>query len=244
LVERRSSPTRSGSCTGSRTEPARPRRLDDKLRALERAGRAPRDDRNGTRRSRSALAPRPRPARVGVPSRRRDARLPRRPTTTRSTTLVHTEPSAGSRSSSRLYHGCGLSCCTDLIGNGVAPRAITTYTSGIRRCVGVWVPMYLMMLDGGRDSSNGSKGDRWRSSICRRASTSAARSGVVFAYEMPTTSVARSAAPTYYGVQRLPHSDGHRRSARDYAGTGRIRDATRGRRPALFGENIALLLGR
>jgi len=217
----------------------------DKLRALERAA-APRDDRNGLVDGRPLSQPVPRPRvvgarRAGVTPASKSPTNPDR-STPPATTTARARAKVIGRSSSTC---CGR--CRAPTSSGTAWLAPhPAYTIGIVELSAVWVPMYLMMLDGGTrlvERLNGrsvAKLDlppanlRQQVTVCRSSRTSC-----------HGTSVARSAAPNILmDVQRLPAFRGHRDPLADYAGTGRF--ATRPEdEPAFFGgQTSRCYLGR
>ena len=141
-----------------------------------------------------------------------------------------------------LYVPAALAC-TDLILNGVLERH-PELRIGIVELSAVWVPMYLMMLDGGtafverlagRPGPLAMRpGDYFRRQV--RVSS--------FAYELP-----RNLARMLGGADLLmccsdyPHSEGTARPLDDYAAPGKfgVRPADA---PGLFHDNAAFLLGR
>jgi predicted TIM-barrel fold metal-dependent hydrolase len=142
-----------------------------------------------------------------------------------------------------LYMAAALSC-TDLIVNGVLARHPDLHI-GIVELSAVWVPMYLMMLDGGTrfvERLNGcsvAQLDLPPSEYFRRQVRVSS-----FAYELPTN-IGRQigGSEILMCCSDYPHSEGTADPIADYAGSGRF--ATRPEdAPAFFGDNIALLLGR
>ena len=92
-----------------------------------------------------------------------------------------------------LYVPAALAC-TDLILNGVLERH-PDLRLGIVELSAVWVPLYLMMLDGGSQFVRRLDG-RERGSRCARAITSSARSACLRSpTSCPRTSNASSAEP-------------------------------------------------
>jgi predicted TIM-barrel fold metal-dependent hydrolase len=130
---------------------------------------------------------------------------------------------------------------TDLILNGVFER-IPELKLGIVELSAVWVPLYLMMLDGGSaftEKLNGrplaelsmSPSDYFRTHI--RVSS--------FAYELPARMIGQT-GDVYMCCSDYPHSEGTATPLEDYATSARPilpNDA-----PGLFGENITFLLER
>ncbi|HEX4493943.1 MAG TPA: hypothetical protein VH914_22265 [Acidimicrobiia bacterium] len=142
-----------------------------------------------------------------------------------------------------LYMAAALSC-TDLIVNGVLARHPDLHI-GIVELSAVWVPMYLMMLDGGTrfvERLNGrsvAQLDLPPSEYFRRQVRVSS-----FAYELPTN-IGRQIGgdDILMCCSDYPHSEGTADPIADYAGIGRF--ATRPEdAPAFFGDNVALLLGR
>jgi hypothetical protein len=142
-----------------------------------------------------------------------------------------------------LYMAAALAC-TDLIVNGVLARHPDLHI-GIVELSAVWVPMYLMMLDGGTrfvERLNGrSIGnlDLPPSEYFRRQVRVSS-----FAYELPVNIGKQiGGADILMACSDYPHSEGTADPLGDYAGGGRF--ATRpDLAPAFFGDNAALLLGR
>jgi predicted TIM-barrel fold metal-dependent hydrolase len=140
-----------------------------------------------------------------------------------------------------LYVPAALAC-TDLILNGVFERH-PALRLGIVELSAVWVPMYLMMLDGGtafveRLAGRGGKlpmrpGDYFRRQV--RVSS--------FAYELPRN-IERmlGGADLLMCCSDFPHSEGSAHPLEDYAAPGKL-----GVRPAeargLFHDNAAFLFG-
>jgi predicted TIM-barrel fold metal-dependent hydrolase len=142
-----------------------------------------------------------------------------------------------------LYMAAALSC-TDLIVNGVLARHPDLHI-GIVELSAVWVPMYLMMLDGGTrfvERLNGrapAQLDLSPSEYFRRQVRVSS-----FAYELPVNIGKQIGGDDILMCcSDYPHSEGTADPLADYAATGRF--ATRPEmNPAFFGNNAALLLGR
>lgn len=142
-----------------------------------------------------------------------------------------------------LYMAAALAC-TDLIVNGVLARHPDLHV-GIVELSAVWVPMYLMMLDGGTNFVRRLNG-RSPTELELPPSEYFRRQVRVssFAYELPVN-IARQ----LHGNDILmccsdyPHSEGTADPLADYAAGGRFA-ITPDVAPDFFGDNMALLLGR
>jgi hypothetical protein len=143
---------------------------------------------------------------------------------------------------SLLHVGAALAC-TDLILNGVLERH-PALRLGIVELSAVWVPLFLMMLDGGHDfvqrldGRDGGLPLRPSDYFRRQVRVSS------FAYELP-----RNIGKQLGGADLLmccsdyPHSEGTAQPVADYAAGGRF--ALRPEdEPGLFGGNAAFLLHR
>jgi predicted TIM-barrel fold metal-dependent hydrolase len=131
--------------------------------------------------------------------------------------------------------------CTDLILNGTLER-FPELRIGIVELSAVWVPMYLMMLDGGYDFTSKLNG-RSLAELSLRPSEYFRRQVRVssFAYELPGRLI-RQTGDLYMCCSDFPHSEGTATPLADYEGSARplrVSDA-----PGLFGDNIAMLLSR
>jgi predicted TIM-barrel fold metal-dependent hydrolase len=127
---------------------------------------------------------------------------------------------------------------TDLIVGGVFTRH-PELRLGIVELSAVWVPMYLMMLDGGIRFVNRLHGDR-RTPLCEPPSEVFKRHVRVssFAYELPDRIIRQTGgSDLYMCCSDYPHSEGTATPVADYRG---ILDA----HPGLRGANAAFLLGR
>ena len=142
-----------------------------------------------------------------------------------------------------LYMAAALSC-TDLIVNGVLARH-PELRIGIVELSAVWVPMYLMMLDGGTNFVKRLNG-RSPTELELAPSEYFRRQVRVssFAYELPVNITRQlNGADILMCCSDYPHSEGTADPLADYAGSGRF--ATRpDLAPGFFGDNMALLLGR
>jgi predicted TIM-barrel fold metal-dependent hydrolase len=130
--------------------------------------------------------------------------------------------------------------CTDLILNGTLER-FPDLRIGIVELSAIWVPMYLMMLNGAwafTRQLNGSEpaklslqpADYFRRQV--RVSS--------FAYENPADIAQQMGADLLMCCSDYPHSEGTLAPIADYAAVGL--DARSGAAPGLFGDNIAFLL--
>jgi predicted TIM-barrel fold metal-dependent hydrolase len=141
-----------------------------------------------------------------------------------------------------LYVPAALAC-TDLILNGVLERH-PDLRLGIVELSAVWVPMFLMMLDGGsafvaRLSGSGAKLAHPPSHYFRRQVRVSS-----FAYELPRN-IQRMLgdADLLMACSDYPHSEGTAHPIADYAAPGRF--AVRpDEAPGLFGGNAGFLLRR
>lgn len=127
---------------------------------------------------------------------------------------------------------------TDLIVNGVFTRH-PALRLGIVELSAVWVPMYLMMLDGGMRFVNRLHGES-RTALDGPGSEVFKRHVRVssFAYELPERIIRQTGgSDLYMCCSDYPHSEGTATPVADYRG---ILDA----HPGLRGDNAAFLLGR
>jgi hypothetical protein len=139
-----------------------------------------------------------------------------------------------------LYVPAALAC-TDLILNGVLERH-PGLRLGIVELSAVWVPLYLMMLDGGSEFVARLSGRPLGLSL--RPSDYFRRQVRVssFAYELPRNLERMlGGAPLLMACSDYPHSEGTARPLEDYAGAGRFA-ARPDDAPALFRDNAAFLL--
>jgi predicted TIM-barrel fold metal-dependent hydrolase len=126
---------------------------------------------------------------------------------------------------------------TDLIINGTLARH-DDLRIGIIELSAIWVPLFLLMLDGGWDFTARLNG-RTLSELALRPSEYFARHVRVaaFSYEMPARLTARS-GDIYMCCSDYPHSEGTNDPVGDYERAGSSPNAASG----LFGENVAYLL--
>ena len=142
-----------------------------------------------------------------------------------------------------FLHTAPALACTDLIVHGVLDRH-PELRLGIIELSAVWVPLYLMMLDGGYDFTarlNGSV----PSPLSFRPSEYFQRQVRVssFSYELPEHLRAQlQGADLLMACSDFPHSEGTSNPLADYAATGRFATEP-SRAPGLFGDNAAFLLG-
>ena len=139
-----------------------------------------------------------------------------------------------------IHVGAALAC-TDLILNGTLER-FPDLRLGIVELSAIWVPMYLMMLDGGSAFTrqlNGIETDR----LSMRPSDYFRRQVRVssFSYEVPANIIAQLGGTDLLMCgSDYPHSEGTSTPLIDYAATGL--DARTGAARGLFNENVAFLL--
>jgi predicted TIM-barrel fold metal-dependent hydrolase len=133
--------------------------------------------------------------------------------------------------------------CTDLIVHGVLDRH-PDLRIGIVELSAVWVPLFLMMLDGGYDFTNRLNGFA-PSHLSLRPSEYFLRQVRVssFAYELPDRLQRElGGRDVLMACSDYPHSEGTATPLVDYA-SGRF-PTDPGRAPGLFGDNAAFLLRR
>lgn len=133
---------------------------------------------------------------------------------------------------------------TDLIVNGVLERH-PHLRLGIVELSAVWVPLYLMMLDGGVDFTTRLNG-RPPAALSLRPSEYFLRQVRVssFAYELPVRLREQlGGADVLMCCSDYPHSEGTADPLADYA-RGRATGVRPDDWPGLFSENAAFLLGR
>ncbi len=128
---------------------------------------------------------------------------------------------------------------TDLILNGVFDRHPDLHI-GIVELSSVWVPQYLMMLDGGWEFTSVLNGQA-PVTLTMRPSEYFKRHVRVssFSYERPERLMARS-GDLFMCCSDYPHSEGTATPIEDYARIGGSPDGD----PGLFSDNIGTLLGR
>jgi predicted TIM-barrel fold metal-dependent hydrolase len=126
---------------------------------------------------------------------------------------------------------------TDLIVNGVLERH-PGLRIGIVELSSIWVPQYLLMLDGGWDFTSVLNG-RAPTPLEMRPSEYFTRQVRIssFSYEQPERLTAKS-GDLFMCCSDYPHSEGTATPLEDYARGGGSPDAA----PGLFRENIATLL--
>lgn len=132
--------------------------------------------------------------------------------------------------------------CTDLILNGTLER-FPDLRIGIVELSAIWVPMYLMMLDGATAFTRQINGGDARTPLPLTPSDYFRRQVRVssFAYEEPSH-IQKQLGGTdlLMCCSDYPHSEGTATPITDYAAGGL--DAHAGASPGLFGDNIAFLL--
>jgi len=139
-----------------------------------------------------------------------------------------------------LYVPAALAC-TDLILNGVLERH-PDLRLGIVELSAVWVPLYLMMLDGGSQFVR--RLDGRDSKLSLRPSDYFKRQVRVssFAYELPANIQRQlGGADLLMCCSDYPHSEGTARPLEDYAAPGKLALHPEGA-PGLFRDNAAFLL--
>jgi predicted TIM-barrel fold metal-dependent hydrolase len=129
--------------------------------------------------------------------------------------------------------------CTDLILNGTLER-FPDLRIGVVELSAIWVPMYLMMLDGGYDFTTKLNG-RPVAELSLRPSEYFRRQVRIssFSYELPGRLI-RQTGDLYMCCSDFPHSEGTSTPLADYTGSAlpvRPDDA-----PGLFHDNAAFLL--
>lgn len=131
--------------------------------------------------------------------------------------------------------------CTDLILNGALERH-PDLRVGVVELSAIWVPMFLMMLDGGADFTTKLNG-RPLAELSMRPSEYFRRQVRVssFAYELPGKLI-RQTGDLYMCCSDYPHSEGTATPMDDYTRSPVPVAPTDA--PGLFGENASLLLHR
>jgi hypothetical protein len=126
---------------------------------------------------------------------------------------------------------------TDLIVNGTFERH-PGLRIGIVELSSIWVPQYLLMLDGGWDFTSKLNG-RQPAKLTMRPSEYFSRQVRVssFSYEQPARLTAKS-ADVYMCCSDFPHSEGTATPVEDYARAGCVPDDAAG----LFNANVTTLL--
>jgi predicted TIM-barrel fold metal-dependent hydrolase len=141
-----------------------------------------------------------------------------------------------------LFTGAALAC-TDLIVNGVLERH-PDLRIGIVELSAVWVPLYLMMLDGGVDFTTRLNGFAPAELSLRPAEYFRRQVRVSsFSYELPSRLRREIGSDLLMACSDYPHSEGTARPLADYAATGRFA-STPDEDPDLFGGNVSFLLRR
>ncbi len=126
---------------------------------------------------------------------------------------------------------------TDLIVNGTLARH-PALRIGIVELSSIWVPQYLMMLDGGWDFTSKLNG-RQPAHLDTRPSDYFRRQVRVssFSYEQPARLTAKS-GDLFMCCSDFPHSEGTATPVEDYERTGCHAESS----PGLFSENVSTLL--
>jgi hypothetical protein len=143
-----------------------------------------------------------------------------------------------------FLHTAAALACTDLIVHGTLQRH-PDLRIGIVELSAVWVPMYLMMLDGGYDFTTRLNGAvpvplslRPSEYFRRQVRVSS------FSYELPEHLQRQlQGAELLMACSDFPHSEGTATPLDDYAATGKW-GTDPARSPGLFHDNAAFLLGR
>jgi hypothetical protein len=151
-----------------------------------------------------------------------------------------TEDSLPPLESMFLWTAAALAC-TDLILNGTLER-FPELRIGIVELSAVWVPMFLMMLDGGTQFTTRLNG-RPVYPLSMKPSEYFRRQVRVssFSYELPSRLIGQT-GDLYMCCSDYPHSEGTATPLADYVGSARpVRPADA---PGLFGENVSMLLTR
>ncbi len=131
--------------------------------------------------------------------------------------------------------------CTDLILNGTLQR-FPELRVGVVELSAVWVPMFLMMLDGGTEFTTRLNG-RPVFPLPMKPSEYFRRQVRVssFSYELPGRLIAQT-GDLYMCCSDYPHSEGTATPMADYLGSAKpVRPVEA---PGLFGENVSMLLDR
>ncbi len=131
--------------------------------------------------------------------------------------------------------------CTDLILNGTLERH-PELRIGVVELSAIWVPMFLMMLDGGSQFTARLNG-RPLAELSMRPSDYFRRQVRVaaFAYELPSRLI-RQTGDLYMCCSDFPHSEGTATPLDDY--TGAAVPVKPDEAPGLFHDNISMLLTR
>jgi hypothetical protein len=129
--------------------------------------------------------------------------------------------------------------CTDLILNGTLEK-FPDLRIGVVELSAIWVPMYLMMLDGGSDFTTRLNG-RPLAQLSLRPHEYFMRQVRVssFSYELPGRLIGQT-GDVYMCCSDYPHSEGTATPLSDY--TGSSKPVRPEEAPGLFHDNIAFLL--
>ena len=155
----------------------------------------------------------------------------------------YTEPEGGGLpplESIFLWTAAALAC-TDLILNGTLER-LPELRIGIVELSAVWVPMFLMMLDGGTEFTSRLNGRpvyplRMKPSEYFRRQVRVSS----FSYELPGRLI-KQTGDLYMCCSDYPHSEGTATPLADYVGSAKpVRPIDA---PGLFGDNVSMLLTR
>jgi hypothetical protein len=128
--------------------------------------------------------------------------------------------------------------CTDLIVNGTLERH-SDLRIGVVELSSIWVPQFLMMLDGGYDFTAKLNG-RVPAALSMKPSEYFRRHVRVssFSYELPER-LTRQAGDLFMCCSDYPHSEGTATPVEDYRAQQCDPDAL----PGLFAGNVEMLLG-
>jgi hypothetical protein len=132
--------------------------------------------------------------------------------------------------------------CTDLILNGTMQK-FPELRVGVVELSAIWVPMFLLMLDGGAEFTNRLNG-RPLTELAMKPSEYFRRQVRVssFAYELPARLIKQTGDDLYMCCSDYPHSEGTATPLADY--TGALRPIGPDDAPGLFRDNIAFLMER
>jgi hypothetical protein len=132
--------------------------------------------------------------------------------------------------------------CTDLILNATLQK-FPELRVGVVELSAIWVPMFLLMLDGGAEFTNRLNG-RPLAELAMKPSEYFRRQVRVssFAYELPARLIKQTGDDLYMCCSDYPHSEGTATPLADY--TGALRPIGPDDAPGLFRDNIAFLMER
>jgi predicted TIM-barrel fold metal-dependent hydrolase len=132
--------------------------------------------------------------------------------------------------------------CTDLILNGTLQK-FPELRIGVVELSAIWVPMFLLMLDGGAEFTNRLNG-RPLAELAMRPSEYFRRQVRVssFAYELPARLIKQTGDDLFMCCSDYPHSEGTATPLADY--TGGVRPIAPDQAPGLFHDNVAFLMER